>query len=141
MSAKTTPPLSENSYDFPAYNNSSVRFIIKGAKIKKAVLIVGDFTLGTIRPEYSDDWTPETITKLDFFGDVPFRSALTGNLNPRVQVTTTGVPTLLMEVINDNINWNTVSDRYIEPVTVSTASGEKKLKIVYMQHQCGFIAV
>ena len=131
--------MSEHVYVLPAYTNTSVRFVIKGVRIKQAVLEVGGSKLGTVQPVYDDDWSPETITRLGFFGETPFRSALTKELNPQIHITSSGIPTMMMEVINDDINWNTVDNKFIESVVISTPSGEKTLNIAYLKHACGFI--
>ena len=132
--------MSEHVYTFPVNADTSVRFVVKGAHIKQAVLEVGGFKLGTIYPVGDDNWTSETIIPLNFFGETPFRSTLTEGLNPQVHVTSIGIPTLMMEVIKDGICWDTVGDKFTETVTVSTPAGIKTLTIAYLKNACGFVA-
>jgi hypothetical protein len=131
-----------NVYKMAINERASLKFALKGVHASKVELYADGVLLSVIVPTYDDDWTPDDKTPINFFGDKNFHRGLI-DVPAEVWVTTDdeAMPSIMVGIVTPSLSWaNIMSDTYEEDVTVGSASGEKKLRIIYHTSGCGFIA-
>jgi hypothetical protein len=129
-----------HSYKTPVNERASLIFALRGIKAEVVELLVNDTKIAIFKPEYSDDWTPETITPINFLGDAAFHAGLIDT--PKFVVTHTkddGFPSVMFGICKDSLTWDKVTGDYFEElVAAHTLDGVKKMRLVYYRGGCGY---